>query len=249
MSTQPLPQPPKLATPVVQTWLQAHERLLIVLLVLLAVSWGLHGVLNYEALQAQTRATVAEATLSAAQAQDAKNAQQTAQTLQQYQALVSQLAAQNVALSQAMAARQSALVRQEQVNAQLPLSGLSQGILAQSGAPVGSVSNTESSVVLAQPAAVAVLNVLDSVPVLQANLNDANKIADNEKAQLTSANSVVGVQAIEINGLHTTLVDQGNACKAEVAAAKKRGRLQSFKWFVRGAVTGFFGGLFVGHAI
>jgi hypothetical protein len=180
---------------------------------------------------------------------DVQQAQATAQVTAQYQAMVTLLTQQNQSLSQAIASRSAALPVQKQVDAQLPLGGLTERLVALAQTPAGSVSNTETSVTMAQPATLAVVEQLEEVPVLTANLTNETTIAQNTQTELTASGTVISAQVNQISGLQKTLVDETNQCKAEVAAAKKRGRLQSFKWAVRGFFVGVVAGLYAGHAL
>ena len=248
MSTVPVvPTAPQLPNPI--SWLKAHERMLIVLLVLLAGSWGLHDILRHQSDQANTRATVAEQVLSATKAQSAQQAAQEAALATQYAVLVETLTKQNSALNQAVTARQTALVQVQAVDKALPLPALAKRMQTLAGVQDADISADIKGISLTQNGAVSVASALESVPVLGADLADTKAVLSNTQSELTAANGVIVAQGTQITGLNAESKAADAACKAEVSAAKKRGRLQSFKWFIRGAVTGFFGGLFVGHYI
>lgn len=237
------------ASMVTETWLKKHERIVLVTLVLFFGSLGLHHFLFNQAAAATQRATIAEAALASQKTLDVQQAQATAQVTAQYQAMVAQLTSQNNTLATAITSRQEALGKQQQVNAQLPLGSLTQRLVALAQPPAGSVSNTETSVTMTQPATLAVVNQLEQVPVLSVNLTNETTIAQNTQTELTASGTVISAQVNQISGLQKTLVDETNQCKAEVSAAKKRGRLQSFKWAVRGFFVGVVAGLYAGHAI
>ena len=231
------------------SWGQKHEKIIIVFLVLFFGSLGLHHYLFNASAKAEARATLAENTLAAQKTLDTQQAQQTAQVTQQYQAMLALLTQQNQTLSQAIASRSAALPAQRQADSQLPLSDLTVKLQTLGNTPTGSVTNTATAVTLTQPATLAVVEQLETIPVLQGNFNDESKIADNEKVELATANTVIYTQSNQINGLQVTLKEADVACKAEVTAAKKRGRLQSFKWFIKGFFVGAVSGLYAGHAI
>ena len=245
MSTSPVvPQP---LSPL--TWMQKHERLLIVLLVLLAGSWGLHGFLANQASKAETRATVAEQVLSAVKAQNAQQAAQEAALATQYALLVETLTKQNAALNQAVAARQTALVLVQAVDKALPLPALAKRMQTLAGVQDADISADIKGISLTQNGAVSVASALESVPVLGADLADTKAVLSNTQSELTAANGVIVAQGTQITGLNAESKAADVACKAEVSAAKKRGRLQSFRWFVRGFFVGLVSGIYVGHAI
>src|SRR5271157_4482162 len=89
------------------TWVQKHERLIIVALVLAAGSWGLQHFLDNQAAKAETRASVAEQALVLQKSQNDAMAAQSAQVAQQYATMVQALAAQNASLASAVAQRQA----------------------------------------------------------------------------------------------------------------------------------------------
>src|ERR1019366_4244076 len=104
-----------------QSWLQKHERIVIVALVLAAGSWGLQQYLNNVAAKAETRATVAEQALMLQKTTDTQLAATVAQVTQQYQSMVQALAVQNVALAQAVAQREASQVVNQNHDAWLPV--------------------------------------------------------------------------------------------------------------------------------
>jgi len=76
-------------TSVTTSWFLAHERLLLVAMVLLAGAWGFSRYADLSASKAEARAVAAEQALASQKATDAQNAATTASVLAQYQAMVS----------------------------------------------------------------------------------------------------------------------------------------------------------------
>jgi len=230
------------------TWFKAHERLLLVALVLLVGHYGVKHYLDNAASADKTKVDVAVAALASQKAVDVQLAAQTAQATAQYQTIVQALSVQNVALAKAVTERSAGLQQQRQIDSQLPVSGLAERIQALALMPPGSISITPTSVVLTQPGALSVASALESIPVLTQDVKDETQIADNRQLEVEKANSVVSSLTAQVSGLTLAGVDADKACKAEVASVKADARKSKLSWFKRGLVVGFIGGLFVGHA-
>ena len=234
-------------TVVATSWLKAHEKLLIVLMILLASSWGFSKYADLRVAQTEARANSAEQALTQAKTQDAQNRATVAQVTQQYAAIVQSLQAQNASLSASLAQRQVSLAVQQRTDASLPLADLANRLKTLGNAPEGSVSVSGSQVTLTQPGAISVTTTLEQVPVLQQDLKDETTIAANGQAELAQANVVITEQTKQVTGLKLTITDEEKACTTQVAAVKAEGRKNSIKWFRRGVLVGIFGGLFAGH--
>src|SRR5690242_1973587 len=84
------------------SWIQKHERILIVALVLIFGSWFGNHWLNVKAESDNRAAVIAEQQLDVQKAKDAQLAAQVAQLGTQYQVVLSQLSAQNAQIAAAM---------------------------------------------------------------------------------------------------------------------------------------------------
>lgn len=242
------PVTPTITPILTQSWLQRHERLIIVALVLLAGTWSLNRYFDAAAVKADTRASVAEQALNVQKTIDAQNAAQTAQVESQYQAMVSALSAQNSLLAAAAASRQAAVVKNQATDATLALPALADRLKTLGNAPEGTVSVTNGQVALTQPGAVAVTQTLETIPALQADLKDAQTVNGNYEKTIAAADAYTTAQATEIDGLKTTLTAADKTCKAQIADVKAQARKSKWHWFKLGFVTGFVGGLYAGHA-
>lgn len=231
-----------------KTWIQKHERILIVLMVLLAGAWGFSKFADLSASKAEARATVAEQALAAQKVSDAQNAATVAQVTQQYAVIVQSLQAQNASLAAAVASRQTALVAQQKTDATLPLTDLSNRLKTLGNAPDGTVLSDGNYVKITQPGAVAVVQTLETLPVLQSDLKDEMALAGAAQAAQKQGEVVIEAQGKEITGLNLTLVDADKQCKAQIAEVKATARKGKIKWFKIGFVTGFVSGLWAGHA-
>lgn len=239
---------PVTPTAVAQTWLQRHERLLIVAMVLLAGAWGFSRYADLSASKAEARATVAEQALTAQKATDAQNASETASVLAQYQAIVQSLQAQNASLAGIAAQRQTAVAAQQQVDSTLPVAELANRLKTLGNAPDGSVAAEGDSVKLTQLGSVAVVQTLETLPVLRADLKDQTFLTSATQDALNKANVVIVDQKKQVDGLNLTLVDADKQCKAQIADVKAQARKSKIKWFKIGFVSGFVTGLWAGHS-
>lgn len=245
-------EPTQLVVPasmVMESWLKKHERIVLVTLVLFFGSLGLHHFLFNQASAATLRATVAEQALAAQKAENVANAATTAQVESQYQAITDTLTKQNASLAAAVAQRQVTLVTRQTENATLPPTDLAKRLQVLTGVQDADISADTTGLKLTPVGALTTVNALESVPVLTSDLADTKADLDTTRTALGAANGVITAQGVQINDLKVTLVDQAKADKAELDACKKKGRLQSFRWFIRGTVTGFIAGVFAGHAL
>ena len=244
----PVVAPVAISAPVVQSWLQKHERIVIVALVLLVGGWGLGKYLDIAASRSEARATAAEQALVDQKAQNAQYAAQVAQVEQQYVAMVQALAAQNAALAQAVAQRQASQTVNQTHDAVLPLPDLANRLKTIGNAPEGSVSVLGDKIELSQPGAVAVMQTLETIPTLQGDLKDTQAALGATQAALTQAGTVVADKDKQITGLNLQISDADKACKAQVSAVTADANKSKRKWFLRGVLFGFLGGLWGGHA-
>jgi hypothetical protein len=239
-------------TPIVpiitQSWLKRHERTVIVTLVLLAGSWGYAKYTDSAAVKAEARATVAEQTLVAQQTQNAQFAAQTAQVEQQYQGMLTALAAQNASLAQAVASRQASQKAQQAVDVTLPLPDLANRLKTLGNAPDGSVTTSGVQILLTQSGAVAVTQTLETIPALNADLKDTTALEQAEANAKAQGDLLIAEQGKQIIGLNLASVDASKVCTTQIAAVKAEANKAKRKWFIRGVIVGFIGGLWGGHA-
>jgi uroporphyrin-III C-methyltransferase len=232
-----------------QSWLQRHERIIIVALVLLAGSWGYSRYADNAASKAEARATIAEQTLATQKAQDAQNQAQIVQLTQQYQQLTQVLATQNASLAASIASRQTVQAAQVATDAHLAPSALATRLATLANTPVEEVSVTPTGLALTEQAAVTVTETLEAIPVLQADLKDTQATLQTSEATVAKANDLIAEQTKQIAALNTTLSDTVKADAAELKAVKAEARKSKAKWFKIGSIVGFITGMYVGHAI
>ena len=235
------------ATTSTLSWLQRHERLIIVALVLLAGAWAYGKYADASASKAETRATVAEQALLSQKETDAKNEAQTASVLAQYQAMVTTLTAQNSALAAAAASRQAIVAKNQATDTALALPVLAARLGTLGNVPDGQVSTDINHVILTQPGAVAVVQTLETIPALQSDLKDTQTVLAGAQTAQAKAGEVIADQNTQIAGLKLTVTAEETSCKAQVAVVKAEARKGKIKWFKIGFVTGFVSGLWAGH--
>jgi hypothetical protein len=222
-------------------WFKAHERLILVLVVLSFGSWGLSRTLGYFSSRADVRATVAEQAADAAKAQNAQ--------------LAAQVALQTTALQQAES-------EQERASAALLASMAQRDEAAQSKVtevqqpktPTAAVTDLQSVYNLPTPVTVTATGA--DVPTQDIQLFTATKIeydtavadlaseqavASGATATLTQANRLISTYKAEVDGLNGQIVLDNKACTTEIAAVKASARKSKLKWFEIGVVVGFVG--------
>jgi len=234
-------------TQVALTWLQKHERLIIVFLVLLAGSWFGQKYLDRVADRDKQAATVAVSQLNEQKAQNTQLANQIAQLSGQYQTLQVQIAQENVQLANAMQSRVTVLHDQQQVDKTLPLPDLGNRWAHLSGIAPTDISASPVGITVTDTGARQTVEQLEQVPVLQANLKDEQTIADNRQQEVDKANLLIDGLNTQVSGLNKTILDEETVCKAEVASTKADVNKSKSKWFKVGFGLGFVAGLITGH--
>lgn len=231
-----------------ESWLKHHERLIIVLMVLLAGTWGFSRYADLRVVQTEARAITAEQALKSQKETNAQNAATTASVLAQYQAMVTTLSAQNASLAAAAAQRQVVLKQNQATDSTLALPALAKRLETLGNVPDGQVSTAGDSVKITQSGTVAVVQMLETIPVLQADLKDQTALAVAAQAAQRQGDTVIADQAKQITGLNLTIKDEETQRKAQVAEVKAQARKGKIKFFKLGFVTGFISGLCAGHA-
>lgn len=244
----------------VSTFLKNHERLILVLAVVVAGFFGYSKWVNFQegvaqrkadATQQALNAQVAANTQLAAQAKQA--ADQSAAAIAQYQQIVQALTVQNQQLANQIAQRNQDLATQKGKNATLDAAGMASRFAAvKPNLPAPTVNGDQ--VVLPNLTAHEVLDDVESVPVLNQNVSDLTKTNTNLGAELKAAQDVVAKQQTQIDdqkkqidGLVKALADSEANTVKQVELQKQKDRKSKLAWFKGGVVVGFVAGLFVGH--
>jgi hypothetical protein len=223
----------------ISTYLKAHERLLIVL-VLIVLSWFTFGKIQ-DVIAAHDHANLQQAQVVAAVQQEKNDAlaKQVAQQAAEYKALADKVNAQNAALEQANVNLANALIKQQRTDASLLPSELANRwtVLVPQAKPVV----TPTGIAVDTPSAVATVQALEETPALRAQLN-------NERTQLENAQKLIvdeGTQIATLNTLVTgkdaLLADDAKVCSAQIKVVKDAAAKSKRHWFYAGMVIGFIG--------
>jgi Tfp pilus assembly protein PilE len=224
-----------------KSWLQKHERLIIVVLVLGLLTFATQKTFDVIANRDKQQAAVAAQTLAAQVQKDQQLSQAVAASTAQYQALVTSLSQQNSQLINSVQARNSVLNTQQTTDKVLTQPQLATRWLTLISQQAGVLDNGQTIEVTHDAALDTVLQ-LEQVPVLTANLNDGKVVLQNTQDELASANQVIVIQKADIDGLNQQLTDQKKADTIEIESVKAQARKSKLKWFGAGLVVGFIGG-------
>lgn len=232
-----------------KTWLQLHERIILVFLGLLAASWlGDHWLTNIAAHDKQ-QAAIQVQQLDEQKTKDTALAQQVSTLSSQYQAVVVQLTQENAQLAVQVKDRVVVLHDRQQTDNNLPLPDLGNRWAQLADVMPADISASPLGITVTPTGAHDTVDQLEQIPVLQANLKDTQTIVDNKQDELAKANGLVSSQAAQIVDLNTTVTDEETSCKATVASVKATANKAKTKWFKVGFVIGFVGGFLVGHKL
>ncbi len=247
---------------VVSAFLKNHERLILILAVLVAGFFAYNKWVNYEEGVAQRKADQTAQALAQQkdlvtqlQAQSKVAADQTAAAIAQYQQMVQQLTAQNQQLVNAIAQRNSDLTIQKGKNATLDAAGMASRFHdVKPNLPAPTVS--ADSVVLPNQTAHEILDDVESVPVLNKNVSDLTTTTTNLQAELKASQDVTAKQTTQIadqqkqiDGLVKALADSEANTVKQVELQKQKDRKSKLNWFKGGFIVGFVTGFFAGHYI
>jgi hypothetical protein len=220
------------------SWLQRHERIVIVALVLLVGGFLGNKALNYDASLKDAKV----AALTQVVSQDKQNAaalalaSSTAQ--QQYQVVLDAITKQNIALEASVAQMAAGLKVQQTADRALPLPAVASRIETLVPDAVGGITATTAGVVMNDTASHSVLTTLEEVPVLTDELKNETQVAANNKAALDSASTVIADKTAQVAGLNKSLTDQ----QAHEAAAVAAEKLKTTKAWKNGFKWGFAAG-------
>ncbi len=248
------------------SWVEKHEKLIIVVAICLAGLWGTSKVLGAWEKHDEKQLQIAAAQSAADKAAVAQALQQNATdkaaaaadkaaTMQ----LVQAVTAQNAALNQAMAARDKATQNQQKIDLHATITELStrfsalvpgvnpQDIL---------ISKDGNTVTVGTDTAQKTVTQLEEVPRLQADLKDTQQKVTNLESEIRSMETYtkaleteVATQDKTIALLQKELADDAKTCDARVKVESDKARGAYLKGLKHGTIIGVILGLFVGHAV
>lgn len=230
-----------------QSWLQKHERIVLFAMVLAVAAFGLNKWLDKSAMDAASKAAVAQQVAAVQHDADQKIAaavaQQTALFNQEQNAREQEMAS----LVAAMASRDAA-------------SNNKVTIVSQPKTPSQAVVDLQSTYTLSAP--VVVTSDGADIPTAdiqqftiakiegdtaKADLIDSQKELATTSVSLGEATTLVGALQNQVTGLQTEIKTDATASKAEIASVKAAGRKSKVAWFKRGFIVGFVAGFATAH--
>ena len=223
----------------ISTYLKAHERLVIVSLLLLA-SWFVLGKVQ-SVIAAHDNANLQQAKVVAvAQAENtqALAAQANAQAAQ-FKALAEKVQEQNSALVTANTELATALAKQQKVDASLPPTELANRWAAL--VPVAKPVVTATGLAVDTPGAIATVQQLEIIPVQQETIKNTQQELSNAQSLVTAEGQQVVTLNAEVGSLGTQLGDNAKVCTAQIATVKAQAAKSKRRWFYAGVVVGFVG--------
>lgn len=234
------------------TWIQRHERIVVIAMVLIAGSFGFSKWLDKSAMDATSKAAVAQQVAAVQHDADLKIAaavaQQTTLFNQERQAREQEMASLVAAIASRDAASnnrvKNVLAPKETPAVLADLWAAYSDVDGFDPAPITPDGKIAFSVPVVQQFTATRLK-LDTVT---ADLADTKKELDVTQQGLVGATALVTSLQGQVTGLQTELKTQGAASQAEIALVKAKARKSKMSWFKGGFVLGFVSGLFVGHA-
>lgn len=231
------------------SWIQKHERVVIVALVLLVGGFLGNKALNYDASLKDAKVAALTQVVSQDKQNAAALALASATAQQQYQVVLDTVSKQNIALEASVAQMTAGLKAQQTADRALPLPAVAQRIEVLVPAAQGGITANTAGVVMNDAASHSVLMTLEEVPVLTDELKNETQVAANNQSALASANTVIVDKTNQIAGLNKSLTDQQAHEVAAVAAEKvktKKAWRSGFKW---GFGLGFAAGAYIMHGV
>lgn len=218
------------------TFLKAHEKLIIV-----ALSGFLIFHIGDKAFDAWIHHDDVNAKIAASTVKTDNT--QTVALQTQVTTLQKQVAATNAALIVAIKARNTQTQAQQTIDQTLPLPALAARweTLAQLQ-PSDIKTTSTSDLLISESASRATVQLLEDVPTLQANLKADQAIIDNDVLIMSKQSDLI-VQ------LNKDLTDEKTSHVADVKLEQAKGKRSFWRGFKIGAVVGFIGGVWLGHAI
>lgn len=228
---------------------EAHERVIIITLVLAFAFFGWNKWLDKSAMDAQTKAAVATQIAQVQRDADAKIAAAVAQQTALFNEAQTRYEQEIASLVNAVASRDAASNKQvKQVQGSTTTAQAVADVnQAYKNLPNPLTVDEAASVPLPDLQAFAVAAIERDTAV--ADLHDTETQLDATKTQLDSAVSLTGSLQTQVTGLQTEIKKNDSAAKQELSACQATARKGKMKWFKVGFVTGFVTGLVTGHAV
>lgn len=221
-----------------ETWLKAHERILIVAIFALASVFCVDKFLNVTAARDKAAASQAAQVLTQQQAFNQQLATQVAVAQKNNQDLLVQLTQQNAVLQEQQSQRTVVLQQQVATDKSLPMPDLGNRWAKLAQLNPTDIQATTAGITVTPQGALDTTTALEQVPVLQSNLSDEATQNTNLSTELSSTKTVNTDLVSQVAGLNTQITDQNKACKDEIASTKAQARKGKLKSFLVGVSVG-----------
>jgi hypothetical protein len=220
------------------SWLRTHERLIIILAVLLAAVYLGSLWMNHSSDSAVAANAIAQQDRKEQTAQNVEIAKQVIALQQQYQQMMVTLSAQNAAINSAINQRQIVVQQQQKVDQTLPLPDLAKRWEKLVDLQPSDIQATDKGLTVTDAGSRETVKVLETVPALKQEVKDTQQIVENKNAQVEGLTGLVTSRDTEIVGLKAEVSKADAACKTTLDLEKTKARKSKVKWFVGGVITG-----------
>lgn len=225
------------------SWLQRHERLLIVFLVLIAGAWGWNKYVNYASVRDHEAAAVSKQALLDAQKQ-AKDADAKYQQMQDYyNSKLDAVIKANQMLQAQVSQLNINLAKQKQADQSMPLPDLAKRWEFLAGINDDEMAATGNAVTVNDSGARKTVEKLEEVPVLEQKDAANQQIITNLNDLNTTCQKTLDTAKAEVVALKSENAAQVKADKDELAKVKADARKSKIKWLAGGIVSGVIAGL------
>ena len=208
------------------SWIKAHERILIVFMLLIVFGWLGNKYLDKRAAETALLATAAQTAAKESQSQAALAAQTYKVTLDAMQTEIAALNRNVVQRTVILQAKQEVIktspVPEVTAEWQRLLGTTGEIIPRIDGAPGAQVTENVARTTVSQ---------LESIPSLQGNLTDQTQITQDTRQSLDKADALV-------LSLNSEILKNDASCKAQLTDAKAVSNKSKRNWFIAGFVAG-----------
>lgn len=226
------------AAVVTKSWFLLHERLIIVVLCIIATVFLANKWMTHAAEVDSAKSVLATQVAKQQSDKDAALLAQVQNTQAQYTQLAQQLAATNAQLAASIQTRTVVLQQQTKTDQTAALPEVTQRWKTLIGLQPSDISNDATTVTLDASGARETVIALEQLPVLQINLKDVTTENTNNQQLLAKSQDVVTGLSNQVTSLQSTISDNNTACNAKLTAANAIARKSKLKWFLTGLGTG-----------
>ena len=220
------------------SWIQRHERIIIIILVLAAAVFAFNKYIDHAAKVADEQAAVSSQILKEQQNINQQLIQRMDAQDARYASLVEELTKKNEASRQEINTRNQDLAKQQSVNNTLPLVDLAGRWKTLINALNSDVQAFGPNIMVSDSGARQTVNKLEETTTLEANLTSQTNISNNLQKLLTECNQVVTNKQEVIDGKDNELKKQKDDSEKQIVKVKADDRRSKRNWFVRGMIAG-----------